>query len=314
MLDTDIVITWVDGADPEWAAKRAHYQGAARAPLHGNGVNPHRWLCSNELNYCLRSIANNAPDARRIWIVTDGQTPQLSGLSPAFEQKITLVDHREIFAGYEASLPTFNSLSIETFLWRIPGLSERFIYFNDDVFLTSPVEISDFFTANGPVMRGKWVDYAHLTDCGESRDEAALLNFYNQIEAGEMAGYSAEHMFSSAHVVHPMQRSIMAKLFQMHKARFVANSAHRFRSTAQFLPQSLHNHYCIKNGLGRIHEQRDHIHVGVDASMEWTPAQIDKFLDGEAWEDMKFLCVNDLPEIERRYPDARRWIEAAIKV
>lgn len=312
MSDTDIVITWVDGADPELMAKRAHYLGAAQAPLHGNGINPHRWLCSDELTYCLRSIANNAPDIRRIWIVTDGQTPILSDLQPAFREKISLVGHREIFAGYEALLPTFNSLSIETFLWRIPGLSEHFIYFNDDVFLTSRVERADFFTATGPVMRGKWVDYSHLPDCEDSQSDAALLNSYNQIEAAALAGYSAGHMFSDAHVVHPMQRSIMANLFAAHHDRFVSNAGFRFRSTDQFMPQSLHNHQCIKNGLGRIHAPHDYIHVAANASEQLTATQIDGFLDGAQKSNIKFLCINDLPEVEGRFPEARQWIETAI--
>ena len=312
MFDADIVITWVDGADPELKAKRDAYLSGAEMPLHGNGINPHRWLCSDELNYCLRSIANNAPDARRIWIVTDGQIPILGNLPPAFCAKISIVDHQEIFQGYEAALPTFNSLSIETFLWRIPGLAEHFIYFNDDVFLTSPVELADFFTETGPVMRGEWVDYSHLPECGDSRDEAALLNHYNQIEAATLAGYTADNMFASAHVVHPMRRSIMAMLYADHHAQFIRNSAFRFRCTAQFLPQSMHNHYCIKNGLGRIHKVRDYIHVAADTSNQLTVSQIEDFLNSAERARIKFLCINDLPETVRRFPQAHRWIELAI--
>lgn len=312
MLNADIVITWVDGADPEWKAERDRYLRGTQVPLHRNGINPHRWLCSDELNYCLLSIANNAPDVRRIWIVTDGQIPILSGLPPTLSAKISIVDHQEIFAGYEAALPTFNSLSIETFLWRIPGLSERFIYFNDDVFLTSRVELADFFTATGPVMRGKWVDFSDLAECVDSREDAALLNHYNQIEAASLSGFGADHMFADAHVVQPMQRSIMAELFANHQDQFVQNSSFRFRCTAQFLPQSLHNHHCIKNGLGRVHETRDHIHVDADASDQWTTQRVNNFLNSANRASIKFLCVNDLPELERRFPDTHSWIEAAI--
>lgn len=312
MFDTDIVITWVDGADPVLKAKRDHYLGGSPVLLHGNGINPHRWLCSDELNYCLRSIANHAPEIRRIWIVTDGQVPIFSNLPPDFTGKISIVDHQEIFAGYEAALPTFNSLSIETFLWRIPGLSERFIYFNDDVFLTQNVDITDFFTDTGPVMRGEWVDFSHLPECGNSRSDAALLNHYNQIEAANLMGYKANQMFSSAHVVHPMQRSIMAELFANYHDQFVKNSSFRFRCTAQFLPQSLHNHYCLKNSLGRIHKMHDHVHIASNTSFRWTENQIDGVLKDARKSKMKFLCINDLPDVERRFPDARRWIEAAI--
>jgi hypothetical protein len=174
MFEVDAVITWVDGADPVHRAKRerhlalaqADVVAQARAPLHDNGTNPHRWLCGDELNYCVRSIANNAPWVRRIWIVTDAQTPEIMQLPPEIAAKISIVDHSEIFAGYDDALPTFNSLSIETMLWRIPGLAEHFLYFNDDVFLTAPVTRSDFFAGDGPVLRGQWADHSDLVARG----------------------------------------------------------------------------------------------------------------------------------------------------
>ena len=137
MFEVDAVITWVDGADPVHRAKRerhlalaqADVVAQARAPLHDNGTNPHRWLCSDELNYCVRSIANNAPWVRRIWIVTDKQTPEIMQLPPEIAAKISIVDHSEIFAGHDDALPTFNSLSIETMLWRIPRPCRTFPVF-----------------------------------------------------------------------------------------------------------------------------------------------------------------------------------------
>jgi len=312
MSDVDIVITWVDGADPVLEAKREHYLTHSRTPLHNNGTNPHRWICSDELHFCLRSIAHNAPWVRRIWIVTDGQIPVISGLPSTFDAKITIVDHQEIFAGFQSNLPTFNSLSIETMLWRIAGLSEHFLYFNDDVFLTSRVEVSDFFTDCGPVLRGKWVDYAYLRNSQDNLDDASLLNHFNQIKSAGMIGYGADHIFASAHVVHPMQRSIMAVLQEEHSEQFLLNSAYRFRCTDQFLPQSLHNHYCLKKGLGRVQVMRDYLHIGVGALDDWSESDVHDFLNSAERNDIKFLCINDLPEVERNFPQARSWISEAI--
>jgi Stealth protein CR2, conserved region 2/Stealth protein CR1, conserved region 1 len=312
MFDVDVVITWVDGADPALALKRNHYLSNATTPLHDNGTNPHRWVCSDELSFCLRSIANNAPWVRRIWIVTDNQIPDVEGLSHGVTEKITIVDHREIFAGYEDALPTFNSLAIETMLWRIPDLADHFLYFNDDVFLTARVEPADFFDERGPVLRGKWMNYGHLPQCEESRDEAALLNQFNEINAAAMMKYSADHIFDSAHVVHPMQRSVMAALYEKHRADFVRNAAFRFRCTEQFLPQSLYNHACLAAGAATVQSTRDYVHVGVGMIEQWSPAAVHAFLAREDRKAIKFLCVNDLPGVERRYPEARLWIEEAI--
>lgn len=312
MFDIDIIITWVDGADAALSAKRNHYLSAAREPLHNNGTNPHRWLCSDELNFCLRSISNHAPWVRQIWIVTDNQTPDISGVPPEFFEKIEIVDHTDIFAGFETSLPTFNSLAIETMLWRIPGLAEHSIYFNDDVFLTAPVQPDDFFTEMGPVLRGKWTDYSHLEVCETSREDASLLNHYNQIKSAEMTGFTADHIFASAHVVHPMQRSVMARLFETHRDLFARNSAYRFRSTDQFLPQSLYSHACLKDGLARIKPTSDYLHIAVGALDNLSTEDVHEFLAGEERHRVKFLCINNLPEIEQRFPDVRNWIEEAI--
>ena len=320
MFEVDAVITWVDGADPAHRAKRerhlaqaqAEALAQAQAPLHDNGTNPHRWVCSDELNYCVRSIANHAQWVRRIWIVTDDQTPVIERISPEFSAKIAIVDHREIFAGLENALPTFNSLSIETMLWRIPGLAEHFLYFNDDVFLTAPVTPSDFFAADGPVLRGKWTDHSDLAACGARRDEASLLNHYNQINAAQMIGYTADHVFESAHVVHPMQRTVMADLFESYAPEFARNASYRFRDGGQFLPQSLHNHACLADGSAAILDTRDYLHVAVGATDQYSAEDVSGYLSSSERDAIKFLCVNDLPSVERSFPDARLWIEEAI--
>lgn len=312
MIDVDAVITWVDGSDPAHKQKRDHHLTQAQAPLHDNGTNPHRWVCSDELNFCLRSIANHAPWVRRIWIVTDSQIPEIASLSDEFAAKVSVVDHREIFAGYEDALPTFNSLSIETMLWRIPGLSEHFLYFNDDVFLTAPVIVTDFFAGNGPVLRGKWVDHSAMAKCGTSRDDASLLNHFNQINAAGMIGYTTDHVFESAHVVHPMQVSVMAKLFDTYAQECTRNAGFRFRCTDQFLPQSLHNHACLASGNAAILDTRDYLHIAVGASGKWSVGDVHAYLGRAERDAIKFLCVNDLPEVELNFPDARAWIEEAI--
>ncbi len=312
MFDVDAVITWVNGADPAHKQKRDHYLTQAKTPLHENGTNPHRWVCSDELNFCVRSIANNAPWVRRIWILTDNQIPEITGLPPECAAKISIVDHEEIFAGQGDALPTFNSLSIETLLWRIPGLAEHFLYFNDDVFLTAPVTEEDFFARNGPVLRGKWVDHSTLAECDTSRDEASLLNHFNQINAAGMIGYRADHVFQSAHVVHPMQRSVMEELFDTYPEQFSRNAGYRFRHTDQFLPQSLHNHACLASGDATILDTCDYLHVAVGAFDTWSVTDVHCYLERAERHNIKFLCVNDLPEVERNFPDARVWIEEAI--
>jgi hypothetical protein len=306
----DAVITWVDGDDPAHIARRQRHQPAT--PPNANATNPHRWACNDELRYCLRSIANHAPWIGRIWIVTDAQVPDLSRLPADLVARVRIVDHLALFTGHETALPTFNSLAIETLLWRIPGLSERFVYFNDDVFLTGPLAPHDVFDGLKPVLRGGWVNHTDIAADAASRSDPALLNALTQINAAALAGFGPERMFRSAHVVHPLRRSVLATLFGRHRAAFIANIGHRFRCTSQFLPQALHNHACIAAGTAVLHSADDHLHLRTGAVQDYPLPQVRAYLASALQPQFKFLCVNDLPQVEAAIPDTRDWIERAI--
>jgi Stealth protein CR2, conserved region 2/Stealth protein CR1, conserved region 1 len=308
----DAVITWVDGEDPVHRAKRLHHLGRAPEELHENGTNPHRWACGDELGFCLRSIENNAPWIGNIFIITDAQTPDLSGFSKNLRAKIKIIDHQQIFAGYEHVLPTFNSLAIESMMWRIEGLAEHFIYFNDDVFLTAPLKPRDVFAGEYPVLRGKWVDNGDLGTKPEHAEDPALFHHFMQRNGATLAGFDAKRLFASAHVVHPLRISVFADLFARSEAAFLANISHRFRDISQFQPQSLHNGACLMAGEVAFAKEADHLHIrtGVveDLSLEDVHALLRKALSPS----IRFLCINDLSQIEAAIPDARDWIETAI--
>jgi Stealth protein CR2, conserved region 2/Stealth protein CR1, conserved region 1 len=312
MTEIDAVITWVDGGSSEHRRKRERYMARAEAPLHENGINPHRWASNDELGYCLRSIDNNAKWIRYVWIVTDAQSPDVSGLSADFRAKIKVVDHQELFEGQQSVLPTFNSLAIESLLWRIPDLSERFIYFNDDVFLTAPLEPEDVFLGQATVLRGKWVDYSDLENDEVQRGDPALFNHYAQINAAVMLGFHADHLFATAHVVHPLRRSVMAQLFENHTAAFLQNITYRFRDVSQFVPQSLHNHACILDDQFVIETAEDYLHLRTGAVLDYPLDDVRAYLRRALEPDSKFLCINDLPQLETAIPETRDWIERAI--
>jgi Stealth protein CR2, conserved region 2/Stealth protein CR1, conserved region 1 len=308
----DAVITWVDGADPAHEAARLRYLEPKAEQLHENGTNPHRWACSDELGFCLRSIENNAPWIGNIYIVTAGQNPDLSELSLELQAKIKIVDHSHIFAGYEHVLPTFNSLAIESMMWRIEGLAEHFIYFNDDVFLTAPLHPSDVFRSQHPVLRGKWVDHSGLGSSPDHLSDPALFHDFMQVNAAAILGFKADHIFASAHVVHPLRRSVFEALFAAHKDAFVANIGHKFRDVGQFQPQGLHNGACIQAGECVTQGVSDYLHLRTGALEDYPLDDVRAYLRRALSPEIKFLCVNDLRQVEDAIPDARDWIEAAI--
>ena len=138
--DIDIVLTWVDGGDPAWRAQRAQYCGEGLADDR-----PERYRDWDLLRFWFRGVERFAPWVRRVHFVTWGHLPPwLNTAHP----RLHITRHGD-FMPPEA-LPTFNSNAIEVYLHRIPGLSERFVYFNDDILLLRPVAPEDFFVGGKP--------------------------------------------------------------------------------------------------------------------------------------------------------------------
>jgi hypothetical protein len=162
------------------------------------------------------------------------------------------------------------------------------------------------------VLRGQWLDQRAIAADPASRADPARLNALTQINAAALAGFDAGHVFAGAHVVHPLRRSVLAGLYDRHRAAFVANIGQRFRCVSQFLPQALHNHACIAQGLAVLHDGDDHLHLRTGAVLDYPLLQVRAYLASALQPQFKFLCVNDLPQVEAAIPDTRDWIERAI--
>uniref|UniRef100_A0A8C8CP26 N-acetylglucosamine-1-phosphotransferase subunits alpha/beta n=1 Tax=Oncorhynchus tshawytscha TaxID=74940 RepID=A0A8C8CP26_ONCTS len=105
-------------------------------------VSASRFEDNEELRYSLRSVERHAPWVRHIFIVTNGQIPSWLNLD---NPRVTVVTHQDVFQNH-THLPTFSSPAIETHIHRIPGLSQKFIYLNDDVMFGKDVWPDDFFS------------------------------------------------------------------------------------------------------------------------------------------------------------------------
>lgn len=137
-MDIDFVITWVDMNDSKWQAKFSKYSGNKNNTK--NGVSEARFRDNGFLKYWFRGVDKFAPWVRKIHFVTDGQKPEwLDENNP----KINLVNHKDIIP--LQFLPTYNSVVIERYLHKIPGLVEHFVYFNDDFYIIDNVEKERFF-------------------------------------------------------------------------------------------------------------------------------------------------------------------------
>ena len=135
MNTIDFVIAWVDGSDPAWIKEKLHY---ARNEDRNSLVNRYRdWEL---LPYWFRAVEKFAPWVHKIHFVTWGHYPKWLNIQ---HPKLNIIKHIDYIP--EEYLPTFSSHPIELNFHRIPDLTEQFVYFNDDMFLTREVVPADFF-------------------------------------------------------------------------------------------------------------------------------------------------------------------------
>lgn len=293
----DAVVTWVDGADPAHRAKlEAYLASIGRTPPAARAA---RFHDAGEIDWCLASIARHAPWLGRVFIVTDAQRPpvvaRLAGTP--LDGRVHLVDHRALFAGFERHLPTFNSRAIISLLWRIEGLAERFVYFNDDFSLLRDVHERDFFRDGKVVLRGRWRPQSHRRWGrrllrllrGDRRDRAG--NHEAQELSARLAGF-ADRYLRTHHNPYPFRRSTLAAFFDAHPGLLEDNLGHRLRSAEQFKAEVLAAHLEIAAGRAAFD---DTLHTVQLKPRQQSPARMRaKMAQADRDPHAAFACVQSL--------------------
>lgn len=304
----DAVIAWVNGNDPKHEYKRLKALQETDAISSGKlstGRLKTRFIDNGELNYCIKSIRKFTPWIRNIYLITDDQTPDFLTDKVKRKYNVTIIDHRDIFKSYNHVLPTFNSRTIETAIWRIPGLAEKFIYFNDDFVLTSPLEIDHFFQNDKIVIRGRWrriVKYGKLRMYIQRLYSKLIkkllgvthsMHLLYQIRSAKLAGYSKKY-FYVPHIPHPARKSTMIEFFKQNPDLFEKNIRYKFRDTNQFSAFYLAHHLeIIKNNAELKSPDKA---VMINGEMDFSgniKRKISCIENGET----EFLCLQGLERI-----------------
>lgn len=311
----DVVIAWVDGNDPRLNEKRNSYLAGPDKTIH-SGTHPTRFASVNEIKYCILSIFRFAPFVRNVFIVTDGQDPKLyqdiRTYFPERESSVRIVDHSEIFEGFEEYLPTFNSLTIASMIWRIRGLSDNFVYFNDDTFLIRDIRPEDWFIDGRPVLRGRWVQTPVLRLLW--RNIRLAFNRHLLKKAGfspstsfhlvqwlaaSKLGFRLRY-FYFGHTPHPLSRDKAESFFKDNLDLIKQNISHRFRHYTQFSFVSLLYHLEIIDGNRHRGKTELAYLQPLNRSEDYI---IDKIIECENDPRLKFICVQSLEMCPREEID-----------
>jgi hypothetical protein len=250
----DAVVTWVDGSDPLHEQRLTKYLEtlpAEKRPI----FHKTRFSDMGEIVYCIESILHFAPWIRKIFIVADQQQPAFieAIADTELKNRIQVIDHQDIFKGHEEYLPTFNTRSITSMLWRIPDLSEQFIYFNDDYLLTCEAQPEDFFVNGKAILRGKW-KLSVVKDFKDwikkvtrnSQKPLRAKHTTSQRVAAKTAGYSYRY-FMVPHNPHAFLKSTWKRYYDTNTETIVKQISFKLRSVEQFNVDAFSAHLNLSN-------------------------------------------------------------------
>ena len=308
----DVVYTWVDGSDSRWLEKKKrtlkeYADHHASEEVSGAG----RFRNNDELKYSVRSVMRFAPWIRKVFIVTDDQVPDWLDTS---NRRVEIVDHKDIFDNKD-DLPSFNSQAIEMRLHHIAGLSERFLYFNDDFFLGRPTSVSDFFheSGMGKLFTGRKLNRMRprklLRESSMIRDnphQRAVLNARRLVH--EQCGYIAN--YDLRHCVKVSSRTVLLELESRFPQAFRNTLSHQFRDNTDVLVSNLAAYYEMaargnkpyfinilrgdlrRYSIGLIRRKRDYVFIPLEiGSMEKIKGRLTAI---RKYRPLMF-CINDGP-------------------
>lgn len=263
----DAVITYVNGADPQWQALYAAYNGQEPSK---------RFRDWGLLPFQIASIRKYLPFVEKIFLVValPSQVP------PGLPEDVEVVLHKEIIPS--AYLPTFNSAAIEMFLHRIPGLDSRFIYINDDCIPVLPCAEEDFFMGDKIVK-------------GFSRHLFSFSQYKKHCRNADRLARKAARKFWSPlylrpqHTVSPMFRDACEDVWIRVQKRIEA-SITPVREDCNINQNLFQDYLFLKGRAVNIRTSNKHISLGAT-----TPWGLSKYL---AKPDSKWVCINDV-----RLPD-----------
>ena len=158
----DFIIAWVDDWDKEWQKERNRY--AWKNPEDVASFRFRDWWT---LKYLFRWIEKFAPRVNNVFFVTCWQLPSWLNLD---HPKLKFIKHEDYIP--KEYLPTFNANTIELNFHRIKELSEHFVYFNDDMFITNYMKETDFFENWLP----KHIAWLSAIPSGNETNDHMILN------------------------------------------------------------------------------------------------------------------------------------------
>lgn len=215
-LKIDYVFPYVNNEDINWLRGYQNYRKFQE---------PERYRDWGTLKYVFRGIEKCMPWINNIYLIVEQESQIPQWLD---REAVKIVYHKDIIP--EDLLPTYNSATIEMFLHKIPGLSEHFIYSNDDIFPIRDLNPDDFYYNNLPKLAIIEKQYNPYT---KNLYRHMLFNGENEIRDLLNLEKNKQIYHRTGHSLHPMLKSSWEKLESLIGKKLL-RSCSRFREIKNF--------------------------------------------------------------------------------
>ena len=324
----DAVIMWVDGNDPTHKIKRDKFSKKPEKNVNSAAKLKWRFLDAGEIKYCIYSIRKFAPWIRNIFLVTDDQCPVWLTENLRKKLGIVIIDHKVIFSEHIECLPTFNNISISSLLFKIPGLAEKYIVFNDDSLIIQYVDEEDFFKHGKTVLRGQYATLKlsfvallkrfikkyilRVKGIKLQRIRSAVLSKSAALVGEKRMGFETDH------APHSYRKSIIEDFHKRNPGVLENNVKYKFRNDLQYGNSAVFSLLSIQQDLAVIKDGSDAEMIipgyGGLKGLKGQRKKFDALKRGN--HGKKFLCFQDLAFLKQENPEEFQevidWLEETI--
>ena len=296
----DIVVLWVDGSDPEFIREKEAVTGKV-AFTNQDVDGDQRYRDYGTFHFWFRMIEKHAPWVNNVYLITNGQKPDWLNLE---HPKLKLITHREFMP--EAYLPSYNSSAIELNIHRIEGLSEHFIYFNDDMFMIKDTQSSDFYKNGQPKLLAVYdalVPWSPFTNTYHNNVELIYRHFPNKkaLKSSPWKFFNFRYGslvlknllllpwgptgYVNQHLPVPMKKSTLSRLWDIEGETLGRTSRNQIRDYGVDVNQYICSHWQIESNQFYPMSKNFGETIGLN--------QVDKLESIFKDRRKKLLCVND---------------------
>jgi hypothetical protein len=271
----DLVLPYVNAADREW--QQSILRTTKTAVGNSSSVRFRSW---GTLRYLFRSVAQYMPFIDRIVLIVASKSQVPVWIN---YENVRIVYHDEFIP--KKFLPTFNSCTIESFLYNIEGLSYRFIYANDDMFAINMCSIDDFFTEDVPHIKYVIHDKYTLNNTFRCQCRSGMDLIMPKLDVPE---YEQGYIIRPYHITSPMTTECLSAVKHL-CSNDIENTISRLREPKN-VNQYIYSYYqyFTHNYIDKIVNYKYH-----ELSDPNMPA-IEKTVKSSEY---KLVCLNDSSKI-----------------